>query len=85
MTATTAVADGDTTITLTLNGLPPAQSVAFTIDVDDTRMESALGQIRVSDSEIAGATVTLTSGDTKHSGAFDTTSRATIKTADYSS
>ncbi|MEM9582658.1 MAG: aggregation factor core [Pseudomonadota bacterium] len=75
------VSDGDTEITLTLTGLPPNASVAFTIDVDDTRPQSALGQIRVDDSEIAGAMVILTSGGMLQSGVFDTTSRAHIKTA----
>ncbi len=74
------VSDGDTQITLTLTGLPPQQSVAFTIDVDDTLVKSALGQIRVDNSEIAGATLTLKTGETQHNGVFDTTSRASIKT-----
>lgn len=49
-------ADGDFTIALQLMAPAPGESFVFTIDVDDTAPSSSLGQIRVSDAEIAGAT-----------------------------
>ncbi|MEM7471337.1 MAG: aggregation factor core [Pseudomonadota bacterium] len=79
------VSDGDSEITLTLNGLPAGQSVAFTIDVDDTLRHSALGQIQVTDSEIAGATVTLSGVSGEVFGVFDNTSRALVRTASCTS
>lgn len=79
------VKDGDTVIKLNLTGLAPNQSVAFTIDVDDTLTNGALGQIRVAGSEIAGATVMLDSDGNTTRGVFDTTSRASIKAADCTS
>ena len=51
--------DGDTAVELTLSGLATDGVFAFTVDVDDTGENSQLGQIRVSDSEIAGASVTI--------------------------
>lgn len=49
---TPAVLDGDSAVMLRLTGLGPDQSVAFTIDVDDT---GGGREITVSGSEIAGA------------------------------
>ena len=51
--------DGDTAVELTLSGLAIEGVFAFTVDIDDTGENSELGQIRVSDSEIAGASVTI--------------------------
>lgn len=48
------VRDGDQRVVLPLSGLPAGQTVAFTIDVDDTAGQR---EITVSGSEIAGATV----------------------------
>jgi len=41
--------------------------------------ETNLGQIRVSDSEIKGATAALTFADQTFNGVFDATSRATLR------
>lgn len=76
------VSDGDNRIELTLSAMAPGQSVAFTIDVDDTLRHSALGQIQVADSEIAGASVRLRSAGAEKLGVFDNTSRAIIRTND---
>jgi hypothetical protein len=76
----TPVKDGDAKIALTVTGLAPGQSVGFTIDVDDTARHSALGQIQVTDNEIAGATVAFTAGGTTSIGVFDNTSRAVLRT-----
>ncbi|MEM9436682.1 MAG: hypothetical protein AAGA15_06540 [Pseudomonadota bacterium] len=51
--------DGDTSIQLSLTGLAPGGRFAFTVDVDDTGERSDQGQIRVSDAEIAGASVSI--------------------------
>lgn len=53
------VRDGDDQLSLRLQRLKPADVFAFTIDVDDTLKDSALGQIRVAGSEIEGATATV--------------------------
>ena len=69
--------DGDTAVTLDLNNLGPRSTFAFTVDVDDTGERSELGQIRVSDAEIAGAQV-MVNGTT---AAFDGTATATVPMA----
>lgn len=51
--------DGDEALNLSLTGLASGQSFVFTVDVDDTGAQSELGQIRVSDAEIAGASVSI--------------------------
>ncbi|MEM6408486.1 MAG: aggregation factor core [Pseudomonadota bacterium] len=75
------VSDGDNRLELSISTLPAGESVAFTIDVDDTLRKSALGQIQITDSEIAGATVMLSSAQGDVSGVFDNTSRAVIRTS----
>ncbi len=85
ITSITSITDGDTSISLGLSGLGAGQSVAFTIDVDDTLRHSALGQIRVTDSEIAGATVILETASGTVFGVFDNTSRAQIRLPDCTS
>ena len=54
VTTAPEVGDGDTSVTLTLDGLGPQQDVAFTIDVDDT---TGGREITVNGSEILGASV----------------------------
>ena len=49
------VRDGQTEVILSLTSLPAGAEIAFTVDVDDTRAVSDLGQTRVSGAEIAGA------------------------------
>ena len=85
LTNISPVNDGDTKITLTVSGLKPNQSIAFTIDVDDTLRNSERGQIQVSGSEIAGATVSVATTATQEIAAFDTTSSALIKTVNCTS
>ena len=71
------VADGDSAITLDMNGLAPGQSIAFTIDVDDT---GGGREITVNGSEIAGATIKATlDGDTSK-GTFDNSAKASTAT-----
>ena len=49
------VTDGDTRVSLDLLAFPAKESFSFTVDIDDTLGDSALGQIRVSDAEMTGA------------------------------
>ncbi|MDJ0822326.1 MAG: aggregation factor core [Paracoccaceae bacterium] len=68
------VKDGDTRAVLHLRGLAPGQSVAFTIDVDDT---AGGREITVSGSEILGAFVVLTASTETRAG-FDQSGRAVV-------
>jgi len=57
------IIDGDKAVQLMIQGLGINETVAFTIDVDDTLPQSDLGQIRVAGSEIVGAQVTVAQYD----------------------
>lgn len=70
------VSDGDTRIALQLSELAAGDTVAFTIDVDDT---IGRREITVDGSEIAGAGVTLTGAATA-SATFGSSARATLAT-----
>ncbi len=83
--AVSPVTDGDNRIELSVTALAPGASIAFTIDVDDTARHSALGQIQVTDAEIAGASVVLTAGAETSLGVFDNTSRAVVRVGGCSS
>lgn len=72
------VSDGDQIMRLSLAALSKDKSVRLTIDVDDQLAQSDLGQIRVSDSEIAGAEVTVQSGSDSIRSVFGNDSRAEI-------
>ncbi|MFC6638432.1 hypothetical protein [Sulfitobacter sediminilitoris] len=63
---------------LSLTGLGPGQSVAFTIDVDDTGGES---ETIVSGSEIAGATLRAALSDQTLEARMGTDANATIPLA----
>lgn len=54
-----SVRDGDDQLKLQFLSLPPKSNFAFTIDVDDTLIDSKLGQIRVANAEIKGAVVSI--------------------------
>ena len=69
------VMDGDTQMILRLSGLAPRQTVAFTIDVDDTLGQRA---ITVNDSEITGASVTLAANGQTAGATFDETAVVTV-------
>jgi hypothetical protein len=71
------VRDGDTVLTMGLKQLIADQSVAFTIDVDDT---TGGREITVNGAEISGAKVTLTTHDTEFSGVFSDQASALIET-----
>ena len=76
------VTDGDSAITLKMKALGVGQSIAFTIDVDDT---GGAREITVNGSEIAGASVRVTLGDTQATGTFDTSAKAQVQTSGCSS
>jgi len=59
----TQVADGGKSLEITIDSLLAGQSASFTIDVDDTLKDSALGMIRVSNTEILGATISIETAD----------------------
>jgi len=71
------VADGDTTLVLSLAPMTTGDSVVFTIDLDDT---VGTREITVSGSEIAGADVTLIPADLGPAltAVFDDTGRAVV-------
>jgi hypothetical protein len=79
-----AVTDGDQKIEIVLRRLAPGEEFAFTIDVDDTLIESSLGQTRVEGEEIEGALVSMASVEggkgAISTGVFDTVGRARVGT-----
>ena len=80
------VTDGDDMAHLTLREMAPGDKVVFTIDVDDTLTTSELGQIRVTGSEINGASATvITSADGAISANFGRDAQAIISYGDCSS
>jgi hypothetical protein len=69
------VADGDKSVTLPLKTFGQGQTIAFTIDVDDT---SGTREITVTNGEIRGATVTIATSTEKFSGSFDGLSKTSV-------
>jgi len=62
-----------------ISQLGAGESASFTIDVDDTLTNSALGQIRVAGAEIEGATVEISQGGgAAQLGRFGSDSKAKI-------
>ena len=80
-----AVTDGDTSVKLRLKDLPAGGKIAFTIDVDDTLAASSNGQIMVSGGEIAGASVSMTTGAHSTRATFDNRGSATLSLKDCQS
>jgi hypothetical protein len=77
LSGTPEVTDGDTAISLPLRGLAAGQTVAFTIDVDDT---GGGREITVSGSEISGASLRAMIGSEALTGTFTDQALATLKT-----
>ena len=77
-----SVQDGDQVIALPLSALDQGQSIAFTIDVDDT---GGGREITVSDAEIAGAKVLVTTASGEYAGTFDNRSNAVVRIDDCAS
>lgn len=72
--ALSEVTDGDQALALRITGFGTGQTVVISADLDDLQTNSQLGQIRVSGSEIAGATLTATEG----TAAFSTAAEARL-------
>jgi len=53
--AISEISDGDQTLDIGLDEMTPGAKIRVTFDMDDTLTNSSLGQIRVSRSEIEGA------------------------------
>lgn len=77
-----SVRDGDQAITLPISQLGQAQSIAFTIDVDDT---AGAREITVSDAEISGAQVTVVTSSGTFVGTFDNGAKAVVQLDDCAS
>lgn len=73
------VDDGKDQLSVMVASLAPQQTVSFTIDVDDQLTNSELGQIRVSNAEIAGAVARIHLNEaTISEGIFNNRSRSSI-------
>ena len=72
------VDDGKDQLTIQVTRLKPQESVSFTIDVDDRLSNSELGQIRVSNAEIAGALARVNLNENSIEGVFNNRSRSSI-------
>lgn len=69
------VKDGDDQVSLELSGFKAGETLSFTIDVDDTMNAQ---QITVSNSEIAGATITATTGQKTLNAPFHDNAKAVV-------
>ncbi|MEL6921087.1 MAG: aggregation factor core [Pseudomonadota bacterium] len=67
LSGTPTVSDGDNRVDMNVRSLGAGRQIAFTVDVDDT---VGTRQITVSNSEIEGATVSVTSGDVTQAAMF---------------
>ncbi|QJF52755.1 aggregation factor core [Roseobacter ponti] len=78
LTGLPEVRDGDQALVLEVRGLAPGETIAFTIDVDDTA--SARGTM-VSGSEITGAAVAVAQPEMISRGSFSGDATAKVSTA----
>lgn len=79
LVSSSSVKDGDKKLSIAVASLAPNKSVRFTIDVDDTLTNSALGNIRVANSEMENGTVNITLDNAaRYSGTFNKKSQAVI-------
>lgn len=73
------VNDGDKKLSLSIDSIKPKKSASFSIDVDDTLVQSELGNIRVSGSEIKNASVTINLNEKRpFTATFNSNGRALI-------
>ncbi len=70
------VTDGDRLVTLRVATLPSGGTIAFTIDVDDTKHQR---EITVADSELKGATVTVQAKGQELRGTFGAAPQLSVK------
>lgn len=79
LVSSNSVKDGDKKLSIAVASLAPNKTVRFTIDVDDTLSNSALGNIRVANSEMENGTVNIKLADAAmYSGKFNKKSQAII-------
>ena len=72
------ISDGDQRATLNMTGLGTKETIAFTIDVDDTNGTRA---ITVADSEMSGTTVSLIARDNAYSAVMATSATVVLDVA----
>ncbi len=71
-----AVKDGDRKVALRVDTLPSGGTIAFTIDVDDTKKQR---EITVAGSELQGASITVQSMGQKTTGVFGAAPKLRVK------
>jgi hypothetical protein len=64
------VVDGDQRLALAIPAIPVDADVVISADLDDVLPQSALGQIRVADSELDGATISIAFDGVRETAAF---------------
>ncbi|MGR3634473.1 MAG: aggregation factor core [Shimia sp.] len=74
-----SISDGDQRVTLNMTGRATTQSIAFTIDVDNT---AGTREITFADSEMSGTTVSLSVADKIYSAVMETGAQVTLETPD---
>ena len=77
LTSQPLITDGDQRAILDISGLGVTETIAFTIDVDDTIGTRA---ITVADSEISGTTVSLHTDGSTYSAVMETKAQALLST-----
>jgi hypothetical protein len=77
LTAQPSITDGAQRAVLDMSGLGVNETIAFTIDVDDT---GGAREITVADSEISGTSVSLSTGGTTYSAVMDAQALASLTT-----
>ena len=71
-----SVADGDRAVTIELENLPAGESFSFSVDVDDT---SGGREITVTDSELAGSSVSVQTAMWTASATFKDNANASVR------
>jgi len=79
LTTQPSISDGDQRAILDMSGLGINETIAFTIDVDDT---SGAREITVAGDEITGTTVSLYTGGTTYSVVMDAEAKVSLITPD---
>ncbi|MEO9652246.1 MAG: aggregation factor core [Roseobacter sp.] len=72
-----SISDGDQVAMLDISGLGVEETIAFTIDVDDTK---GMREITVSNGEISGTIVSLISGSNTYSAVMTAQAQAVLST-----
>lgn len=79
LVSSSKVKDGDSRLSLSIENIAANDAVSFTIDVDDTLTQSELGNIRISDSEMANASIDVSiQGQHASTGIFNNKGTALV-------